>query len=288
MKEADYPALYSAADAASQENQRKFLLALAGNLGCLGFAAALSVIDIPTIWFSVLQTGLLLVGMGLTIFLGTRSPQRFWYGTRALAESAKTVTWRFMMRAEPFEGDEYTAQQHFVMALRRIFVSNQHVSAQAVKMQDGQQVTSTMLENRRLPLCYRKTLYHDKRIKEQHEWYVSKAKQNARASKLWFVGLVTVNLAAILSALARTMFSSANHWPTDFLVVVSGSVMTWLQTKRFQELAGSYTLTAHEIGLLRADLPRGTDEREFSVFVADSENAFSREHTQWFARRDAE
>jgi hypothetical protein len=28
------------------------------------------------------------------------------------------------------------------------------------------------------------------------------------------------------------------------------------------------------------------NEDEFSVFVGDAENAFSREHTQWVARKD--
>jgi hypothetical protein len=62
--------------------------------------------------------------------------------------------------------------------------------------------------------------------------------------------------------------------------------MGWVQTKRFQELAGSYALTAHEIMLLDAMLPSDQSDEKFSSFVGDAENAFSREHTQWRARRD--
>jgi len=288
MKDTDYPALYMAADLAAQENQHSFLFALAGNLLSLGIAAALSVVNYDAQWFGILQAAVLLGSVALTIFLATREPQRLWYGTRALAESVKTITWRFMMRAEPFEGDDAEARQHFVAALREIFNSNQQVSAQAVKMQDGHQITDMMLSNRLLSLTERKALYIRERIDKQHQWYMEKARQNVRASKSWFYGLVAVNGAAILFAFGRTMFPGVDHWPTDFFVVASGSIMAWLQTKRFQELGGSYTLTAHEIGLLRADMPEVEDERTFSVFVADSENAFSREHTQWVARRDAE
>ena len=75
-------------------------------------------------------------------------------------------------------------------------------------------------------------------------------------------------------------------WPTDILVALAASVLSWMQAKRFSELAASYALAAHEIGLIReqAMLP-GTDA-EFSLFVGDAENAFSREHTQWVARQD--
>ena len=68
MKETDYPALYMAADTASQVNQRSFLFALAGNLLCLGVAAALSVINYAAIWFGVLQAFCCLVASLLPFF----------------------------------------------------------------------------------------------------------------------------------------------------------------------------------------------------------------------------
>jgi hypothetical protein len=87
-------------------------------------------------------------------------------------------------------------------------------------------------------------------------------------------------------AIFRIVYPSTEHWPTDIFVAAAASMMGWVQTKRFQELASSYTLTAHEIVLLDAMLPDDNSEESFSLFVADAENAFSREHTQWRARRD--
>ena len=61
-----------------------------------------------------------------------------------------------------------------------------------------------------------------------------------------------------------------------------------MQAKRFSDLAASYALAAHEIGFINEQAGRvGNDEEKFSSFVADAETAFSREHTQWVARRDA-
>jgi SMODS and SLOG-associating 2TM effector domain 1 len=65
-------------------------------------------------------------------------------------------------------------------------------------------------------------------------------------------------------------------WVSVFLALAS-SAMAWLQTKRFQELAAAYTLTMHDITLLKATLSHIKSEIEFSTFVGDAENVFSRE-----------
>jgi hypothetical protein len=39
---------------------------------------------------------------------------------------------------------------------------------------------------------------------------------------------------------------------------------------------------------MQGTLPEHGTEQEFSLFVRDAENAFSREHIQWQARRDKE
>ena len=145
-------------------------------------------------------------------------------------------------------------------------------------------------------LAERIELYRTARIEDQHAWYISKARRNTDTARLWFVLLVLFNVLAIglcvvrLSPEGREMWEhTVGRWPIDFFTIAAGSVLAWMQTKRFQELAASYTLTAYEIGILRADLPaKDSTESRFAHFVADSENAFSREHTQWRARRDTE
>jgi hypothetical protein len=92
------------------------------------------------------------------------------------------------------------------------------------------------------------------------------------------------NILALGVSIARIKYPTTEHWPTDIFVAAAASVLGWVQTKRFQELAGSYTLTAHEIMLMV--VPNDNRDDSFSAFVGDAENAFSREHTQWQARRD--
>jgi len=87
-------------------------------------------------------------------------------------------------------------------------------------------------------------------------------------------------------AIAKVRFPDIPYWPTDVFVAIAASVLAWIQAKRFQELAASYALAAHEISLIREQAALINGEKDFSSFVGDAENAFSREHTQWIARKD--
>ena len=263
MTESDFPPLYEAADDASKRAQKKFFWALGANLTLLVASAAMSVANVQTSCFALLQMGPLVGTLLLTLYLAVMRPQRVWYGTRALAESVKTVSWRYVMRAEPFTRDEASDRDHFKDSLTDIFTTNTNISAQAVTMTSGSQITQEMTRVRNLPL-------------------------QQRSSTLWFSGLILMNLLALGFAAAKVAYPTGNYWPTDILVAAAASVMAWIQTKRFQELAASYTLTAHEIGLLRIALPNPPTTDKFSKYVSDAENAFSREHTQWQARRDVD
>jgi len=76
------------------------------------------------------------------------------------------------------------------------------------------------------------------------------------------------------------------YLPVDVIIALASSLLSWIQAKRFTELSASYALTAHEIGFINEQIATINSEDDFSKFVGDAENAFSREHTQWAARRD--
>jgi hypothetical protein len=283
----DYPALYRDADAASLLAQRKFLCALAGNLALLVGTAVLSFINDPAPGFGAAVVLALVGSTVLTIYMALGQPQRDWYGTRALAESIKTVTWRFMMKAEPYNGGEAAARDHFIANLKSI-VDDNLLAIAVVRYAGGTQTTQAMLETRLLSLDKRKEKYDAERVSEQLSWYQRKAESNAKSARLWYGLLVILQGAGIIAAIGRVASPGFRFWPTDVFIAAAGSVIGWLQAKRFQELAASYSLTAHDIGLLQAKLPDVSSEAAFSAFVGDAENAFSREHTQWRARRDVD
>ena len=73
--------------------------------------------------------------------------------------------------------------------------------------------------------------------------------------------------------------------PTDAIATAAGAVLTWLEAKKYNELESSYALAANEIDYIKAKAALVKTEQQFSEFVLSSEAAFSREHTQWVARR---
>ncbi|EJL0954202.1 SLATT domain-containing protein, partial [Salmonella enterica] len=69
------------------------------------------------------------------------------------------------------------------------------------------------------------------------------------------------------------------------VTTLAASIVGWVQIKKYNELAVSYFLTAHEIGDIKEQFNYISSENDFLEFVNNAEKAFSREHTQWLARR---
>ena len=62
------------------------------------------------------------------------------------------------------------------------------------------------------------------------------------------------------------------------------AVAAWTRTKAHSELAEAYAVTAREVAQIRASAAEVAEE-DWRDFVANAEQAFSREHTLWHARR---
>lgn len=287
MQEQDFPALYRSANDISIKSQKNFFLALKCHLVFLVIAAILSVVSIPHWVVAVLQVISLLGALACSIYLFGKRPDRDWYAGRAVAESIKTITWRYVCCAEPFQDGDAVARSHFQQKLQAIVNQNRELAKTLTKHLDEPQISNRMTALRTKSLEQRKTYYANLRIKDQLTWYAKKSVFNRRCSAGFFWALIIVNTIAVIVAVFRVKFIAVPFWPTDIFVASAACLLSWMQAKRFSELAASYALTAHEIGLIREQSMESTTNEEFSMFVGDSENAFSREHTQWIARRDA-
>ena len=139
---------------------------------------------------------------------------------------------------------------------------------------------------RRAGLVQRMGLYRDLRISDQKKWYSDKSQNNRKTAWAFF----TVTLIAMGMAIGvhfwRAVDTRWDYWPGDGLITIALGFLTWLQAKRYQELAETYSIAAQDISMVEIGLGGISNEFEFSIFVGDAENAFSREHTQWVARKD--
>lgn len=286
MKEEDFPGLFLAADKLAKEYQDNFKLALKTNLITLVIAAILSFIPISHWIIPLLQLLVLLTTLACSVYLAIQKPEKVWYSGRALAESIKTLTWRYISRAEPFNNDDKVAKSEFIKTLDQVVQQNREVCQNFSNHLGDEQITQKMAEIRSKDLKIRQQNYHLHRIKDQNEWYSKKAKYNRNKSKFFFRLLILINSISVILAGIKIALPEVSPWPTDIFIAAAASLLTWMQAKRFSELAASYALAAHEINIIKSQSLDEMTEEEFSVFVGDAENAFSREHTQWVARKD--
>lgn len=286
MTHEDYPALFLDADAASNKYQASFLRFIRGEYFMLFLASIFSMSFLSSVLYYLLYAGVFFVGLFILVFRAGSKPEQWWYRCRALAESVKTLSWRYMMRAAPFDDNSASARLKFRDELHALFRENRDTAQRITNDWSGNdQITTAMDSVRSLSVDDRKTFYLTHRVDEQRFWYNRKSRINRNSALAW----VAVSGAAYVFAgcltLARIALPSWQYWPIEPLIVVAASIVGWMQIKKFNELAAAYTVTAHEIGLIRPMADVVVSEQEFSEFVNDAEKAFSREHTLWIARQ---
>jgi len=290
MDHNQFPALYQAADKASIDAQSMYLRLIKLHIFLLVFGAALTVNPLPTKEYSLINAFVFLCALGVSMLLAIKKYEKLWYSSRAVAESVKTATWRYLMKADPFR--DASSIKEVNSTFRNLLNEILHSNNQIGQLLGGNVSTTEQISNemgviRSSSLQDRRDVYLTSRVDEQRKWYANKSAYNKRHSGYFFALLILLQLMAIAFVLLRIAYLSWSIWPTEVFVVLAGGVVTWMQVKRFQEIATAYALTAHEIGIVRGKLSESETDVEFSDFVLDAENAFSREHTQWVARQNS-
>lgn len=288
----DLPALYQAADNASVDAQKRYLWLLRADLSVVVLGSAATSVAVST---AAAQAGLAMSGAGLmfagailTTIVLQQQPDKTWFNSRAVAESVKTTAWRYMVCAEPFprSSDARLTDAQFCSALDEILKENRAVGGAlgGVKA-TGQQITTRMREVRALETAGRLDTYLSSRLRDQREWYASKASYNSRTSGRWLWAVAATQLAAALAAIAWVRWPDVPMNSASVLASLAAAFVAWLQIKRHQDLSHSYGVAAHELGLIESQSPHIETDDELSDFVIQAERAVSREHTMWVARR---
>lgn len=285
----DLPGLFQSADSTSNCEQKRHFRSIKIYLCLLITAAGIAFADSlnPQSILKIIAVLIFLSTLSITIWRKMQKPDKIWYNGRAVAESVKTRAWRFMMCAEPYYNniDDTQTRKIFVSDLKEILTQNENLIEKIGSNASLEEpITDKMLQVRKLDLQSRFLFYRDERITNQALWYNKKTKSNKKTSDIWF--WITVGLHAIAITLLLCAINNLNvKLPIGIMAACASSVLTWIQAKKFDELASSYSLTAHEIILLKSEVVEIKNEDDFSDFVLNCETAFSREHTQWFARK---
>ncbi len=285
----DYPGLYDLTNCRSASSQRKYFFWLGAEYSLL-IASAINVF-INYDYKYYVSLVLFACLMALMIFKVKNKFEQEWYKYRAITESIKTTTWNYIMKAEPFnDEDEMKNIKELSKYLSEIVSGSEYISKTiSPEVIKKGALTGEMKNVRGLDYLSRRDFYVTHRIEDQRSWYVAKSSDNKRKGKIWSYVIFSLYLLAFLCSVYNAFLSTQSDWviPINIVTTIAASLVGWAQVKRFGELSASYILTAHEIGLIKEQASYISSEADFSAFVRESETAFSREHTQWIARRIA-
>jgi hypothetical protein len=287
LDDAHLPGLYRAADSASREAQRRFIRGSAAQLILLVAAAVAAKIaiggDEGTNWAQMAAAACFLTAAVVRTFLLTANPESLWYDTRAIAESVKTLAWRYAIGGNPFRVDEVTGRDADRLFVERVGDILQTVKSKPIPGRGaGQQITESMRTLRGSALEERQAVYLADRLDNQIDWYGTKAEWNERRRQAWALTQLAFELlGAVLALLVGT--GVIGFELASLSATIVGAAAAWSQTKKHGRRSAAYTVAFWELSDLAAVAGDVEDEAEWAAYVEQVEQAISREHTIWRA-----
>lgn len=285
LTDPDLPGVWKNADHESRLGQQwtlrlTWLKVGAGVLAAIGGVLSWTIgrVDVAA-WIVLLG---FLVALGSELASWVTQPERLWYEGRAVAESAKTLAWRYAIGADPFPLNmpRQVADENF--RARMSDVADQ-VADRVVFDAEQPVLTPTMDALRSKSFGERRNAYLEGRTREQQRWYAKKARFNRRQAIGWRVVLIVAEVIAVALAAGRVF----GGWSVDLAGVLAALIAAgtaWVAVKQFSPLASAYSVATKELTVQASKLAT-VDELEWQYVAADAEEAISREHTTWLASR---
>ncbi|MBF8456716.1 DUF4231 domain-containing protein [Kaistella sp. G5-32] len=292
MDEKDFPNFYIAGDSASLSAQKFYTNYIKWSLISMLTAAVVAIYSFQEVESKrigyVISGILLMISTILSLIIKNKKYESTWYRGRALAESAKTLTWRFMTKSEYFEDtiNDDEAKKRFINRIKEIKNEFKDLNASLkAKHLSVPIITEKMIATRQLNLKDRMEFYLKNRIENQISWYSSKADANKNKYEIWFWAVIIMQILALVSVAYLVFNPESNIKLVGLFTSLSACCLAWLQLKKYQENKEAYTTAVSELNLIKQEAELIHTEEKFQIYVLDSENAMSREHTLWLAQK---
>lgn len=290
FEQADYPALFQAADAASLLGQNWYRRLVKIDLSFVVLAAIIGAVSplVPKesepVVFALAVVPLL--GAMIAKFVARqRRDDADWYNGRAVAETVKSRTWRYMMRLAPFQ-DDPTADREFLSQITSLIRDRANLrQALGVLPDQPRQITPRMRAVRALSLPERRDLYLTERLDDQAGWYRSRCIRNQQAAEFWFWAAIAMQFLAALLAVTRVLNPLHDLNLVGLFATLAAAFTAWAQVGRHEELSHAYGQAYQELLMIRGLAEQIESEAQLTDAIADAEGAISREHSMWVARR---
>ncbi|OBB56757.1 hypothetical protein A5757_01455 [Mycobacterium sp. 852013-51886_SCH5428379] len=282
------PHLFQAADKASLQAQHSYIKGTRNRLLMLSGAAVMGVLS----WrvggghvdlFGIVGVVAFLIATLTELDSWRSRPDKAWYDGRAVAESAKTLAWKFAVGALPFpiEMELTEARRALISRFQSIRDEFEGLELEALP---AAAVSDWMLQQRGSNLEDRRRTYLVARIKDQQEWYSAKAALNKRRSKRWRFALVAFEIAGAVTSLLAALIENMLALSPALAAVVAAMV-AWTGAKQYDFNARAYSAAISDLVHAEEKLKLAEDEASWAKEVDDAEEAISREHVVWWATR---
>ncbi|MGY2067016.1 DUF4231 domain-containing protein [Blastococcus sp. SYSU DS0619] len=223
-----------------------------------------------------------LAALVLGLSTAARRPEAQWYEGRAGAESVKTLAWRYAVGGEPYPVGAPDADARLLKRLSSIPDQLPGIAWEPVT--PTEQITGAMRALRASTWEERWEAYVQGRVVDQLEWYSKKATAHRDRERRLGIAVAVVTGIGAAAALAQVV----NWLELDLmgvLAALAAAIAAWGQAQQHRTLATAYSLAAQELAMVRDQLQTLHSEADWPAAVDDAEEAISREHTMWLARR---
>lgn len=283
----EMPSVFTAADRASGRAQGEYLALSASRLCTLALAAIFGALT--AVWDSeILRVAILalfLLAAMSEFALLIRQPERTWYAGRAVAESTKTLAWRYAVGGDPFGHGIKSSVAEDLLRSRIADVLRKGRDRMEIKAGDAI-VTPSMRQLRSAAFVERKRTYLNERTGDQQKWYSDNAQSNASKATVSRYLLLIGELIAVVAAAIAVGSGSRIEFAGIVAAMVAGGA-AWLAIKQYSQLTSAYRVAGAELAIQHSAL-ESVRSQDWPAAVADAEEAISREHTMWLASRGEE
>lgn len=224
--------------------------------------------------------GLSIIILGLVVIQQNKNYMQGWQNARFIAESVLSNSWLFSFKIGIYNTNEETATTSFIDNVDKIEKEvelKNFLSIYSSSMPTIADWMQTLFNETSIP--NKKAFYIKHRLDDQINWYTKKSEFNMKRSGFWF----TFSLILLLAGIILTLFILLSQFSIlGFLSTVTAAILTWRQTKRFDELKVTYAVAAKELHSLKAKFELEKDKPDILKFVEEAEKSISREHKLWF------
>jgi len=209
-----------------------------------------------------------------------------WQKSRFLAESILSNFWLAFFRIDFYDNDyEITLSKlHEKIGNLKleIDVSN-YYSLQKREIKDNDN-PDWLVNNYNNTIDIKKQFYIENRLDDQINWYNIKSEKNRKSSiRNYRLGIAIMGLGSILTILSIVKIIP-NLSYLGLFTTLSASIFSWKQTRKYDELKITYSVTLDELIDLKNKICTASTENEIKDLICNIENAISREHKLWYSK----